>query len=46
MQDYEAADCPMSEPFRAKIGITHIFSLSFLSGIYHPDNIRTPHARY
>jgi MFS family permease len=30
MQDYEAADCPMSEPFRAKIGIT-----IFLAGLFY-----------
>ncbi len=30
MQDYEAADCPMSEPFQAKIGIT-----IFLAGLFY-----------
>ena len=30
MQDYDAADCPMSEPFQAKIGIT-----IFLAGLFY-----------
>ena len=32
MQDYEAADCPMSEPFRAKIGITVFLACLFYQG--------------
>jgi NNP family nitrate/nitrite transporter-like MFS transporter len=32
MQDYEAADCPMSEPFRAKIGITIFLACLFYQG--------------
>lgn len=32
MQDYEVADCPMSEPFRAKIGITLFLACLFYQG--------------
>lgn len=32
MQDYEAADCPMPEPFRAKIGITVFLAFLFYQG--------------
>ena len=32
MQDYEAVDCPMSEPFRAKIGITIFLACLFYQG--------------
>ncbi len=32
MQDYEVADCPMSEPFRAKIGITIFLACLFYQG--------------
>ena len=32
MRDYEVADCPMSEPFRAKIGITLFLACLFYQG--------------